>query len=236
MPRSPATEHPLLEGGVRDLVAATVLAALTAALFLLVALPSTYAAVQRVDHSFLRTVEANRAGWLTAVARFFNFLGLAPVTLPIRIVAAGYLAFRRRWWHFSAFVAAVVLSEALIAPLKSVYDRPRPPHPLVATTGGSFPSGHAIAAAVTAVALVIAFLPTGRQRVVWGTAAAVFSLAMGLSRAYLAAHWLSDAVAGTLLGVTCAVVTALATQAIRDARRRRRRRTDAGARGVTAPT
>ena len=32
---------------------------------------------------------------------------------------------------------------------------------------------------------------------------------MGLSRAYLAAHWLSDATAGILLGTSCALVTAL---------------------------
>ena len=32
---------------------------------------------------------------------------------------------------------------------------------------------------------------------------------MGLSRAYLAAHWLSDATAGILLGTCCALVTAL---------------------------
>jgi membrane-associated phospholipid phosphatase len=33
---------------------------------------------------------------------------------------------------------------------------------------------------------------------------------MGLSRAYLAAHWLSDAAAGILLGTSCALLAALA--------------------------
>jgi membrane-associated phospholipid phosphatase len=37
----------------------------------------------------------------------------------------------------------------------------------------------------------------------------MFSVLMGLSRAYLAAHWLSDAVAGVLLGTSCALTAAL---------------------------
>jgi membrane-associated phospholipid phosphatase len=46
--------------------------------------------------------------------------------------------------------------------------------------------------------------------VVWGAAAVAFSILMGVSRAYLAAHWLSDAVAGILLGWSCALVVAVA--------------------------
>ena len=61
----------------------------------------------------------------------------------------------------AAFVAAVVLSEVLIGTLKNVYDRTRPPGSLVATSGASFPSGHAIAASVTVVAAVIALVPPG---------------------------------------------------------------------------
>ena len=76
------------------------------------------------------------------------------------------------------------------------------------------PSGHAVAASVTAMAAVIALVPAGRRRVWWSSAAAVFSIVMGLSRAYIGAHWLSDAVAGVLLGTLCALVTALAVDQI----------------------
>jgi undecaprenyl-diphosphatase len=104
----------------------------------------------------------------------------------------------------------VVLSEVLIGTLKGAYDRARPPGSLVATSGASFPSGHSIAASVTVVAAVIALVPPGRRRVAWGAAAVAFSILMGVSRAYLAAHWLSDAVAGILLGWSCALVVAVA--------------------------
>ena len=71
---------------------------------------------------------------------------------------------------------------------------------LVAVSGASFPSGHAVAAAVTAVGLVIVLLPPGHTRWVWERRAALYASLMALSRTYLDAHWLSDVVAGALLG------------------------------------
>jgi undecaprenyl-diphosphatase len=63
---------------------------------------------------------------------------------------------------------------------------------------------------------VIALLPEGPSRYACGAAAAAFALLMGLSRAYLAAHWLSDAVAGVLLGTSFALTTALVVHFIRE--------------------
>src|SRR5258705_8605546 len=93
--------------------------------------------------------------------------------------------------------------------LRGIFDGVRRPGSLVTTTAASFPSGHAVAASVTTVAAVIALVPPGRRRAWWGAAAVMFSVLMGLSRAYLAAHWLSDAVAGVLLGTSCALTAAL---------------------------
>ena len=183
--------------------------AVTAVVFALVAGHGTLARIQRLDDAWLRLMISGRTPALTAIAKVFNVLGLVYVTLPARIALAGYLALRRQWWHLAAFASAIVLSEVLIGSLKGSYDRARPPGSLVATSGASFPSGHAIAASVTVVAAVIALVPAGRRRALWGAAAVAFSIVMGLSRAYLAAHWLSDATAGILLGTSCALVTAL---------------------------
>ena len=202
-------EHPLVASPGRDLAVTVVFLVLTAFVFAAVADRSALAHIQRIDDSWLRLNVANRAAPVTVIARFFNLLGLVYVTLPVRIAIAGYLALRRRWWHFAAFVAAIVLSEVLIGTLKNAYDRTRPPGSLVATSGASFPSGHAIAASVTVVAAVIALTPPGRRRVAWGAAAVGFSVLMAASRAYLAAHWLSDAVAGILLGTSCALLAAV---------------------------
>ncbi len=186
-----------------------VVLALTAAVFAAVADHGLLAHIQRLDDAWLRLMISGRSAPVTAVAKVLNVLGLVYVTLPVRIGIAGFLALRRRWWQLAAFAGAVVLSEILIGALKGIYDRARPPGALVTTSGASFPSGHSIAASVTVVAAVIALVPPGRQRVAWGAVAAGFSVLMGLSRAYLGAHWLSDAVAGILLGTSCALLAAL---------------------------
>jgi membrane-associated phospholipid phosphatase len=114
-----------------------------------------------------------------------------------------------------------VVSEIAIGTLKALYDRPRALGSLVETSSASFPSGHAVAASVTAVAAVIALLPEGPRRYRWGAAAVGFSFLMAVSRTYLGAHWLSDAVAGVLLGTTIALGTAVITHRVRERRLRR---------------
>jgi membrane-associated phospholipid phosphatase len=162
-------------------------------------------ALQHVDDAFLDLVERIRFQPLTAVARAFNFIGGVYVNWPIRILVLVILVMRRYWLHFTAFVLTLATSEACIGPLKSLIDRPRPPGGLVGTSGASFPSGHAVAAAVTAVGLVIVLLPPGHTRWVWERRAALYASLMALSRTYLGAHWLSDVVAGALIGSGLAI-------------------------------
>jgi membrane-associated phospholipid phosphatase len=236
-------EHALLSDRRRDSTVALVLTVSTATVFLLMAYRTRLPWIQHWDDRWLKLMLDVRNAPLTFLAKVFNVLGLVYVTLPVRLAVAGYLAWRRRWWHFSAFVSAMVVSEALIGTIKGLYDRQRPPavDAIVHTTGASFPSGHAVAASVTVVAIVIALFPDGPRRFWWGVGAAIFSFFMALSRAYLAAHWFADAFAGTLLGVTVALDCALVVQEIWDARVRRRTtdppalEASSGARGTPAP-
>jgi undecaprenyl-diphosphatase len=202
----------------RDTIVTTAFAVVTAALFVVMATEAGRDTIQPIDDAFLRRMVSLRTGWLTQIARLFNLIGLTYVMVPVRIGIAAWLAIRRRWWHVSAFVSAIVVSEISIGTLKALYDRPRALGSLVETSSASFPSGHAVAASVTAVAAVIALLPEGPRRYRWGAAAVAFSFVMGLSRTYLGAHWLSDAVTGVLLGTTVALGTALVAHRVRERR------------------
>lgn len=172
---------------------------------LLVVLPATRPVVQEVDDTVWRFAGAVRNEPTTAVAIGLSWLGGAWVNWPLRVAAVLLLAWRRHWLRLAAFALAVLTSEILIGTIKTGVGRPRPPGSLIETTGAAFPSGHAIATAVTAVGLVLVLAPPGPERWRWEVRAVEFTAVMALSRVYLRAHWLSDTVAGALLGAGLAL-------------------------------
>ena len=177
----------------------------TGIVFTLVAWDATADDVQRMDDAFLDVMVRIRLTPLVWLCEALSLAGGVWVNWPLRVIAVVALLRRRRLLQCGAFVLAVVTSELLIGTLKVLYARPRPLGSLVETSGYSFPSGHAVAGAVTAVGLVLVLLPPGRARWAWEFRAACFATLMSLSRTYLGAHWLSDVVAGGLLGTSIAV-------------------------------
>lgn len=189
----------------RGLLVSGCLLAGAAVVTLLYVLPATRPGVQAMDDAvwrFARSVENPPA---TAVALVLSLLGSGAVNWPLRILAMLLLAWRRHWLRLAAFALAVITSELLIGWMKAAVDRPRPPDSLIATTGAAFPSGHAIATAVTAVGLVLVLAPPGPKRWRWEVNAVILTSVMALSRVYLRAHWLTDTVAGALLGAGLAL-------------------------------
>ncbi len=160
------------------------------------------------DATVERWADDMRVGVLTGFFTFLSLVGGGLVTIPLRILVAAWLLFRRRWVAASTFVLVWVASEALLTWLKIFFHRGRPPGPLVETNGFSFPSGHAVAGAALAVALVLVFFPPGPRRRKWELLAIGFTFVMALSRVYLSAHWFSDVVTGVLLGTGIALGSA----------------------------
>jgi membrane-associated phospholipid phosphatase len=172
--------------------------------------------VGKFDESMLRWMDDIRVTPLTWLIRVLNVVGGGLITIPLRAAATLVLIVRRRGWAVASFVATWATSEIALTVLKAWFHRGRPPGSLVTVDGYSFPSGHAVAGTATAVAIVLAFLPPGKDRRRWEWIAVGFFFVMAFSRVYLAAHWFSDVVAGVLLGAGIAVFWAAALTQIRD--------------------
>ena len=202
----------------RLLVAGLLLLVLGVALTAAIGTPAGLAAVQRVDEGFRELMVSLRWGPLVTVSEALSVVFSTVVLWPVRAVVTLVIAVRRRWLALASWVAAVLLSELAIGPVKALLDRPRPPGALIETSAASYPSGHAIASAVTAIGGVMA-LTTGRRRLHWMVGAVCIAAAVALSRTYLSAHWLSDVVGGSLVGAGLALAVPEAFEVVRDRRR-----------------
>jgi membrane-associated phospholipid phosphatase len=178
--------------------------------------------VGEFDLSVYHWMDDIRNGVLTLLARVLNVLGGGMVTIPLRVAVAVWLAFRKRWRAFATWVITWAAAELILTAAKAFFHRGRPPLPLVDVVGFSFPSGHAVAGAATAVALVLVLLPSGPARRRWEFVAIGFAFVMALSRVYLNAHWFSDVVAGVLLGAGVALGSAGLVTEVREIALRRK--------------
>ena len=203
------SERPLLMDHPGARIVAVTLWVLGGLLFLALAIPTTAEWVQAVDDWVYTLAIDLENGFVVGVAEVMDFIGSTWVVAPVMVLTAAFLLWKRQWDALTYWVLAMVGSQLLIGPVKALYARPRPPMPLVETTGYSFPSGHAVAGAAVAVALVIVLVPAGPKRRNLEILAAAFAVLMALSRVYLRAHWLSDTLSGAALGAGVAIGAAV---------------------------
>jgi undecaprenyl-diphosphatase len=117
----------------------------------------------------------------------------------------------RHWAALTAFSLSAALTLFGSDHIKTWVDRPRPPH-TVKATDPSFPSSHAAYAAVLALTLFLVFTEPSRRRLLWLVPTAFVIACMAWSRTYLQVHWLSDAAAGSLLGIGVTLASFSAVQ------------------------
>ncbi|WP_199280341.1 phosphatase PAP2 family protein [Salinibacterium sp. CAN_S4] len=153
---------------------------------------------------------AHHAPVADTVARFLNVAGGTLSMTIVTVVLAVGLAIKRHFTEAASVALTVALASGMSSLLKTAVARPRPTDGIVAAGSTSFPSGHTTTAAAITIALAIAF-PFVWSRVL----AAVWIPVMAVSRNYLLVHWLSDVLAGALLGASVALVVTAALRGVR---------------------
>jgi membrane protein DedA with SNARE-associated domain/membrane-associated phospholipid phosphatase len=192
----------------------TLLAALSVGLFVLIAYWAVVAGDPGPtpgDRTALDVAHDIEMNWLTDLSKAVGTLGSGWVTYPLATLAGVFLAVRGRWMEFWALAVGTILIAALVPEIKVWTDRPRPADPLVSAGGSAFPSGHAAQATLytwLAVTLALRVVPGITRRSLVIAAGIALTALIGLTRAYLRVHWLSDVSSGWALGASCYALAA----------------------------
>lgn len=136
-----------------------------------------------------------------------SYLGGTEVYVPAAVIGAA-LTWRRCRSLATTWLLLTPLSVVVNVGLKVLVDRPRPPMPDTGVALASFPSGHTIhSTIVLGLAVPTVVVLTGRPVSAWLAAplTVALSLAVGLSRVTLGAHWPTDVVAGYVVGLVLLV-------------------------------
>lgn len=132
------------------------------------------------------------------------------LTVFVATALVAFLFFKKFWE--AAYLATVGCGSALlISSLKQFFARPRPEGlPWITDfTGYSYPSGHATgsAAIFTAAVLILSAMRGKVFDPVYAMIGFVLYVAIAASRIYLGAHYLSDVLAGGLVGASWAILS-----------------------------
>jgi undecaprenyl-diphosphatase len=172
-----------------------------------------------IDQSILDSAVDDRTPWLIDVVTVITNSGgtvaawIVSIVLTITLLLQGS---RRE----AVLVAGAMLSGlAVMTTLKHLFERQRPPLPdrLVEISSFSFPSGHAMMTAILAtvlVAVTLRIVLVRRPRIAMLVLLILYTLAVGLSRVYLAAHWMTDVLAGWAFGFLWAAFWILLTRTL----------------------
>lgn len=175
------------------------------------------AGLANLDKPALALSEDLRTPWLNSAVTAFTNIG-GGIGMPIvGSILTAWLTWAGRTWRPLILVggaAAVSVSATTFG--KKLFGRTRPDHADAVPpyeSSPSFPSGHTLNTTVV-IGLVVYLACLQIQRTVARvsiiTAGSIFIIAMGLSRVFLGHHWLTDVIAGWLLGLAWVGIVILA--------------------------
>lgn len=169
--------------------------------------------IVQTDRDFARSLADGRTETNNDLAHWGAFIADTPVKIALSVVVAGFFLWRWKRWHEAVMVGLALIFEAMaFIIITYIVQRPRPDveRLLDSPVNSSFPSGHVAAATVYGALVVVVFWHT---RSVWArTLAVVLAVAAPLvvawARLYQGMHFLSDVIAGLVLGVVSIFVCA----------------------------
>ncbi|PRY23362.1 phosphatase PAP2 family protein [Pseudosporangium ferrugineum] len=172
--------------------------------------------LERLDHGVadgLNRLVAPRPGLVSALESVTR-LGGRTIMFGLVTITVVALLIRRRI-RLAVYLVITGVGALLLDPsLKALVARVRPvvDLPVAQAPGNSFPSGHALGSTIVYGALLLVFLPavSARRRKWFIGAVALLVAAIGLTRIALGVHYVSDVLAGWLLGAAWLGVTAYA--------------------------
>ena len=173
-------------------------------------------AVSNMDLSIFNLMREIRNAPADGIMIVLTMLGDTVVMLVLALGIVAWLAWRKAYRAALAVIIAIAAAEIFVPVLKYGIQRPRPLELFDGADFFSFPSVHAtMAAVVFGILAVLASHSMGRwgRAVVYAGCAAVV-VAIGYSRVYLGAHWLSDVLAGFLFGLVIVAAFGVAIEAI----------------------
>lgn len=191
------------------LVAGLILAALGTAIFVTLASHVRSGSTQAFDDSVIRWMGTHHSPRLDAVMLEVTALGTGTVVMMVVAVAALFLVLTQHKYSAILLLASTFGGIVLNGVLKLGFNRPRPSLfvPAVHTVSSSFPSGHAMSAAI--VYSTVAYLAARLHRRKWARwlvmgAALILIALISFSRMYLGVHYPSDVIAGVAVGLAWA--------------------------------
>jgi undecaprenyl-diphosphatase len=158
--------------------------------------------------------------WLEEVARDLTAIGGIAALSLVTAAVSGYLLISRAHGALALLLAATSGGLLLSALLKERFERPRPqvvPHLSLVMTS-SFPSGHALNAAVVYLTLGSMLAGLSRElrlKVYFFCVAVILTFLVGVSRVFMGVHYPTDVLAGWLAGLAWSLSCGLVARRLR---------------------
>lgn len=171
--------------------------------------PAPFAADYQVNYLFERL----RSPWADQVMVALALAADAPVNLTVLACGLGWLLWQRHWPAAAHWVGAVAVAGLVAVVLNHALPLPRPrPDLNVGVADLAFPSAHLtlVSALYGFLAVLLAGAMPERWRRLPYTLAGLWLVSIGLAHLYLARHWMSDVVAGSLLGLAWTALVGIA--------------------------